>query len=54
MPPNPAPKLDEQNAAAAEIAELCSRILALAPAAGLYVGIKIQPASEKGDDNAKC
>ncbi len=32
--------------AAAEIGELARRILALAPVAGLYVGIKIEPAKK--------
>jgi hypothetical protein len=33
--------------AATEIGNLVTRILALAPAAGLHVGIKIEPASTK-------
>lgn len=33
--------------AAAMIADLCNRILILAPAAGLHVGIKIEPAKTR-------
>lgn len=43
--------MDNKEQAAKEIMELCQRILELAPAAGLYVGIKITAAPNKENPN---